>query len=164
MSSHLPASLPGKPEASNSSTSTTPVSNTPTSSNPGMILFFHFNIWPWILRLVRWRWRATTCGATSWWTYSINLHKIAFNRNTSSYSKSNIRNRSIANRTRTQNKNWTRWSHPKNKIKIKNDWQTSSRYFEKYCHSGRSRIQIYRLQKNRPGNQFFLSAMSNSPL
>ena len=40
MSSHLPASLPGKPEASNSSTSTTPVSNTPTSSNPGMILFF----------------------------------------------------------------------------------------------------------------------------
>lgn len=34
MNSHLPASLPGKPEASNSSTSTTPISNTPTSSNP----------------------------------------------------------------------------------------------------------------------------------
>ena len=44
MSSHLPASLPGKPEASNSSTSTTPVSNTPTSSNPGMIILFHFII------------------------------------------------------------------------------------------------------------------------
>ena len=103
-------------------------------------------------RLVRWWWRATTCGATSWWTYSINLHKIAFNRNTSSYSKSNIRNRSIT-RTGTKNKNWTRRSHSKNKIKIKNDWQTSFGYFEKYCHGGRSRVQIYRFQENRPGNQ-----------
>ena len=48
MSSHLPASLPGKPEASNSSTSTTPVSNTPTSSNPGMISF-SFQYWEFVI-------------------------------------------------------------------------------------------------------------------